>query len=951
MTTDGKKAQVLLGGIGNVSVPQLVSVGCGVAEVVVEPGALRKLKDDKETVEKLGGINLAIDGGVNGSGTGTVVPAPVARIAVVLKMIELLKGANKVRAPLVKFLEIYLNSGSSAPSLSLAGGAGGFAGLAGTLDGACALSPVEKDTLLRESTLTNAYAVICVEAAKSLLSLSTAVASLSSEALPADLRFLDPAALENYGNKHVVTAGMAMKGLLEGSSVLTSSKGKRLPSFSEAPFAQAIATHVVTELSKAVNVEVSCPQSVFIAGKDALAVKSSPVASLLLPFIDSVLKVAALSIDRIADLRAAITAASSEPTGALAELSALVGKHHEALKEKSANASKVSRSFTDSAFGGGASMAQSSAGVAAAAAVDVYQEALLIEAFSAVCLLRIKQGVKTAEAAAPEASGEAPGKDKKKKKKKEKKKKGGIGKGSEIVQKYFEEACMKGQGDSPYMNALVPSESADQGEPLDLGACLASLAGSIDWALGDVKKFLVSLQQVIEANQPRRKPKIAKGARDMLPDQMKIREGVFAKVVSVFKKHGAVSIDTPVFELRETLMGKYGEDTKLIYDLADQGGEILSLRYDLTVPFSRFCALHGTGNIKRYHVGKVYRRDQPQMNRGRFREFFQCDFDIAGTYSTMVPDSEVIKVMVEILSDLDIGDFCIKINHRLLLDSIMAVCGVPEQKFRPICSAIDKLDKSPWEEVRREMVEDKGLPPAAADKIGKIVELKGKPKEMLEILKSDPMDILADLRVHPKAKAALEELTLLFDFLEAMNALDRLSLDMSLARGLDYYTGVIYEAVLVGGNVGSIAAGGRYDYLVGSFAGKDIPAVGVSIGIERVYAIIEAKLKEEAERTGVPIRSTDTQVLVSSIGNGMQKKRMEVANLLWAAGISAEFGFKPNPKMGDQINYALESGIPFMVLFGDEEIKENSVKIKDMKERTEITVSLNDLIQELRKLF
>ena len=128
MTTDGKKAQVLLGGIGNVSVPQLVSVGCGVAEVVVEPGALRKLKDDKETVEKLGG--LAIDGGVNRSGTGTVVPAPVARIAVVLKMIELLKGANKVRAPLVKFLEIYLNSGSSAPSLSLAGGDGGFAGLA-----------------------------------------------------------------------------------------------------------------------------------------------------------------------------------------------------------------------------------------------------------------------------------------------------------------------------------------------------------------------------------------------------------------------------------------------------------------------------------------------------------------------------------------------------------------------------------------------------------------------------------------------------------------------------------------------------------------------------------------------------------------------------------------------------------------------------------------------------
>uniref|UniRef100_A0A7S2Z537 histidine--tRNA ligase n=2 Tax=Eukaryota TaxID=2759 RepID=A0A7S2Z537_9CHLO len=242
------------------------------------------------------------------------------------------------------------------------------------------------------------------------------------------------------------------------------------------------------------------------------------------------------------------------------------------------------------------------------------------------------------------------------------------------------------------------------------------------------------------------------------------------------------------------------------------------------------------------------------------------------------------------------------------------------------------------------------MAPEAADRIGQIVGYHGHPKEMLETLRNDPNEVLAALRMHPKAKTALDELALLFDFLEAMNALDKLSLDMSLARGLDYYTGVIYEAVLVGGNVGSIAAGGRYDYLVGSFAGKDIPAVGVSIGIERVYAIIEAKLKEQAKQTGVPIRSTDTQVLVSSIGNGMQKKRMEIANLLWSSGICAEFGFKPNPKMGDQINYALENGIPFMVLFGEDEIVDNKVKIKDMKERTEITVSLDDLVAELKQL-
>ena len=170
------------------------------------------------------------------------------------------------------------------------------------------------------------------------------------------------------------------------------------------------------------------------------------------------------------------------------------------------------------------------------------------------------------------------------------------------------------------------------------------------------------------------------------------------------------------------------------------------------------------------------------MNR-EVQEFFQCDFDIAGTCSSMVPDSEVIKVMVEILTDLEIG-LSIQINRRLLLDSIMGCAGCPT-KVPPHLLRDHKLDKSPWEEVRREMVEDKGLVPETADKIGEIVALAGEPKEMLQTLKSGTQGALLDLRGHPKAKTALEELTLLFDFLEAMGALDRLSLDISLARGLD----------------------------------------------------------------------------------------------------------------------------------------------------------------------
>merc|ERR1719273_3053309 len=151
--------------------------------------------------------------------------------------------------------------------------------------------------------------------------------------------------------------------------------------------------------------------------------------------------------------------------------------------------------------------------------------------------------------------------------------------------------------------------------------------------------------------------------------------------VKMFKIHGAVTIDTPVFELKEVLTGKYGEDSKLIYDLKDQGGEILALRYDLTVPFARDVAMNKVEKIKRYQIAKVYRRDNPSMSRGRYREFYQCDFDIAGQYDEMLPDAECIKIVKEILSSLNLGQFVIKINHRKILDGIFELCGVPSAMF------------------------------------------------------------------------------------------------------------------------------------------------------------------------------------------------------------------------------------------------------------------------------
>jgi histidyl-tRNA synthetase len=202
--------------------------------------------------------------------------------------------------------------------------------------------------------------------------------------------------------------------------------------------------------------------------------------------------------------------------------------------------------------------------------------------------------------------------------------------------------------------------------------------------------------------------------------------------------------------------------------------------------------MNSVGNIKRYHIAKVYRRDTPQLSRGRYREFYQCDFDIAGSYPSMVPDAEVITVAVEILNSLPIGSFVVKLNHRRLLDAVFELCGVPAEKFRPICSAVDKLDKTPWSEVKVEMVEEKGLLPEVADKIEKFVMLKDEPKKLWEYLTTSK--IFGD---HAAANTAMQELNILFEYLEAMGCLSSILFDMSLARGLDYYTGIIYVSYVI----------------------------------------------------------------------------------------------------------------------------------------------------------
>lgn len=420
---------------------------------------------------------------------------------------------------------------------------------------------------------------------------------------------------------------------------------------------------------------------------------------------------------------------------------------------------------------------------------------------------------------------------------------------------------------------------------------------------------------------------------------MAIREKVFETITKVFKRHGAVTIDTPVFELKEVLTGKYGEDSKLIYDLKDQGGELCSLRYDLTVPFARYLAMNkNVSSIKRYHIAKVYRRDQPALTKGRFREFYQCDFDIAGAgLQPLLPDAEVFKVIAEALEELDVGPFKIKCNHRSLLDGLFEFCGVPAEKFRVACSAVDKLDKTPWSEVRREMVVEKEIPEDVADRIGTFVVKSGGVALVQELLASD-------LASNERAKQGLEELLILAKYFEIFNISDRVVFDMSLARGLDYYTGAILEAVLVGTDVGSVAGGGRYDNLVGMFSksNQQIPCVGASVGVERIFSILEARMASSQ------IKPSPVQVYVVAAGADMVEERMRLCVALWEAGISAEMSQKRKLKTLDQFSYCEKNVIPLAVVLGPTEMADGKAKIRDIQDRTEQVVEYSSIVRELR---
>jgi len=374
--------------------------------------------------------------------------------------------------------------------------------------------------------------------------------------------------------------------------------------------------------------------------------------------------------------------------------------------------------------------------------------------------------------------------------------------------------------------------------------------------------------------------------------------------------------------------------------------------------------------VKRYQIAKVYRRDQPAMARGRLREFYQCDFDIAGLYDPMIPDAEILRIIVEVFEALGL-EITIKISHRRILDGLFAVAGVPEKKIRAISSAVDKLDKMSWADVKKEMVQEKGLPDEVADQIGEYVKHSGGIRDMLRFLKSDPT-----LGKNQDVEAGLGDIGLLASYLEALGVADKVSFDLSLARGLDYYTSLIFEVTCRTGagipsqeemptlgcrannedqpsQVGSIAAGGRYDNLVGMYGKRTIPCVGVSFGVERILTTLKAQREREES---LPTREVDVYIMAFGSGkdfDGLLLERMAMARQLWDAGIRAEFAAKVKPKLPQQFKAASE--VPIAIILGQDELAASKVRLKRLglpsghPEKEGVLIEKAEVVAEVRK--
>ncbi|UOK42535.1 MULTISPECIES: histidine--tRNA ligase [Flavobacterium] len=453
------------------------------------------------------------------------------------------------------------------------------------------------------------------------------------------------------------------------------------------------------------------------------------------------------------------------------------------------------------------------------------------------------------------------------------------------------------------------------------------------------------------------KPSIPKGTRDFSPAEVAKRNYIFSIIKSNFEKFGYQPIETPTFENSETLMGKYGEEgDRLIFKILNSGDYLAkanetflaeknslkltaqisekALRYDLTVPFARYVVQHQNEiefPFKRYQIQPVWRADRPQ--KGRFREFYQCDADVVGSTS-LWQEVELVQLYDSVFSTLGLEGVTIKINNRKILSGIAEVIGASD-KLIDFTVALDKLDKIGEDGVKKEMLE-KGISEAALEKVQPLFNFTGTISEKIEKLS-------ALLSSSAEGMKGVEELQFICDSIIALG-LDKseLDLDVTLARGLNYYTGAIFEVSAPKGvAMGSIGGGGRYDDLTGIFGLKNMSGVGISFGLDRIYLVLE-------ELNLFPETVTSTsKALFLNLGHEEALYSMKAIAQLRREGIKVEM-YPDNAKIGKQFQHADKRGIPFAVIVGGDEIANNQYTLKDLTSGEQKKVSLDELKELLK---
>jgi histidyl-tRNA synthetase len=448
-------------------------------------------------------------------------------------------------------------------------------------------------------------------------------------------------------------------------------------------------------------------------------------------------------------------------------------------------------------------------------------------------------------------------------------------------------------------------------------------------------------------------PSIPKGTRDFTPVEMARRNYIFDSIRSVFKLHGYLPIETPAMENLSTLMGKYGEEgDKLLFKILNSGnylsdvpeetyankepGKMLKhisekgLRYDLTVPFARFVVQHNneiTFPFKRFQIQPVWRADRPQ--KGRYREFYQCDVDVIGSNSLLY-EVEMITIATEIFKKLGIN-ISILMNNRKILSGIAEVIG-ESARITDITVAIDKLDKIGQEGVNKELTE-KGLSPETIAKLQPILGLQGKSLAKLDQLS----EILSSSETGLKG---IEEMRTIFNYINELQPQANVEIDLTLARGLNYYTGAIIEIKANDVQMGSISGGGRYDDLTGIFGLKGMSGIGISFGADRIYDVMnELKLFP-------PDTEQATKVLLVNFGGTEEMVSLKLLKKLHEAGISAEL-YPESAKMKKQFSYADNKKIPFTIIIGTEEASTNTCQLKNMVTGQQEKVSLDSILTKL----